>query len=126
MPSKVARLTDSADTAAVTLLSQIHSRTAEPSELLPTADNTDFCSAAHHIYGRFQRPISISIRCTPHRTFILKIKTVEQQSATFLRDRCFVAVATRSTQVSSLGLSARFIYHTPLKSFGLALVLITQ
>ncbi len=53
-----------------------------------------------------------------------KSKRSEQHSATFLRHRCFVAVATQSTQGSSLGLSARFMNHTPRKSFGLALVLI--
>lgn len=124
MASKVARLTDSADTAAVPLLSQLHSRTAEPSELLPLADNTDFCAAAHHICGRLQRPLLSS--CASHSASCahFEIKLPNVKSAGFLRPSSVVAVTTQSDGFSSLGLSARFMNHTPRKSFGLALVLI--
>jgi hypothetical protein len=113
MASKVARLTDSVETAAVTLLSQIHSRTAEPSELLPPADNTDFCAAAHHIYGRLRRPVFFSCVSDSVSYAHSKIRSVCLKSANFLRSSLVVAVATQSTPVSCLGLSARFMNHTP-------------
>jgi hypothetical protein len=126
MASKVARLTDSAEPAAVTLLSQIHSRTAEPSELLPPADNTDFCSAALHIYRRLRRPAFSS--CASHSASFrhFEIKLLNVNSANFCAHYRLSRLRRDPTNVNSLGLSARFMNHTPTKSCGLVWSLVMR